>query len=156
MISMKYKELSGNHFLQAFQKLVHAQLPVKVSYQVKKIADAIHKSRDQVKAEYHAEIIAKFAQKDEKGEPKLDADGSNFLPIDGQKEALDKAHAEFGEKTLEIARPKILACLIEKVAMTAAELAMLDPVLDFDFYEAPELVGDNVVGINSTVAPTTA
>lgn len=134
MIKMTYQEVTNMQFLGAVQYLANQALPIKTAYAVKKIADELTRAKKRIAEEYQKDIIEKFSKKNpdgsiahpigEDGKPVTD----QFDPID-DKEGLLKAQNDFGAKTLEINRPKLVVDQLgHSFTMSAAQLVMLDPL----------------------------
>ena len=146
--SMTYKQITDPNFGQAMQFLTSQGMPIKVSYNIKKLTDAIQIARKQIGAEYHKEIVLEFAKKKEDGTiaHPLDADGKenkNEFDIDeARKEELEKAQEAFGRKVYNINRDKIFLESLENMKISASLLGALDPILT---EMSEELSGSGVV-----------
>jgi hypothetical protein len=134
MFTVKYKEITSPHFNVAFQNLSVQALPVKVAYNIKKMADKLHEVRKQIALDYQKEIVEIFAKKNPDGtlaHPK-DKDGNElkdqFEPDETQKEAMAKAVDNFGEKTVSIDRQKLILEDLGAVQLSAAELSAVEPL----------------------------
>lgn len=142
--SVKYKQITSPHFNVAFQTLSVQTLPVKVAYNIKKMADRLHQVRKQIGADYQKFIVEKFAKKNEDGSlahPK-DKDGNEMLdqfePDETKKEDMQREIESFGETEITIEREKLILEDLGTAELSAAELSALEPV----FTTREEMVQD--------------
>lgn len=131
MVQMKYNELNNMQFITALQRLAQRPLPVKAAYNVKKWADVIQRARATISAEYSKEVLGTFAEKNEDGTVKLKnpSDASSYTVPEDQMEGFTKVHDEFGERTFNLERRKILLEDLGNIDISAAEIAGLEPIL---------------------------
>jgi hypothetical protein len=120
MIKITYNQISNYDLVSAIQKIANTQLPIKVAYNVKKLVDQMTIARKKIGEEYQKEVVDLFAVKEE-GKP-------DSIP-DDKKEEMEKAQAAFGEKIVEIDRPKIHVHEIQNVQLTVRELSAIDALI---------------------------
>lgn len=126
MIEMTYGQLSSMGFKQTMQKLVNTPMPIKVAYQVKKLADAMNACASKIHEEYNKDILSQVAQKDAKGEIQVDKQGP--VVKDEDREQLEKLEAEFSKRVVKIDRAKLSLSDLT-LQLSAGELTSLEPIL---------------------------
>lgn len=133
--TVKYKQITSPYFIDAMHFLTTQTFPVKVAYNIKKVADKLEAVKKKIALEYQNEIVEKFAKKNADGSlahPK-DADGKEiteqFDLDETQKDAMKAAVEAFGDKTVDIDRYKITIEELGNVELTASHLSALDPIL---------------------------
>ncbi len=136
-MKMTYGQISHFDFSKAMNKLTQAGLPIKASYEVKKLADKIMEARREIAKEYEA-VIEGWVKKNEDGtvaRPEGQPNGWDVL--DEHKEKFLAFNQSFGEKEVIIPREKIAMSVLGNMTITASELAVLEPVLDYGDDERP-------------------
>lgn len=147
MIKMTYQNFMSFGFTQVMTKLAQTPLPVKVSYQIKRMIDDMEKARKAIKDEY-LEMVKAHAVLNEKGELKL-KEGTDQFEIDPAKQvAYTEAEKAFGEKEVTIDRFPIHVDHLEGANFSAGELTALHGVVT-DTYQVPAAPGENVVPMHS-------
>lgn len=112
-------------------KLSSAPTDGHTAYFIKQMNAAIKPLREKIVKEYEADVMEKFAKRDEHGK----FDKQTFQPMDDKEEEFKKAQDEFEARTLEIDRPKFTAKFLKDVRLSALELEALDPILDGASFE---------------------
>lgn len=144
MIKLTYDKFMSFGFVQTMQKLNTQPLPTKTAYAIKKLSDAMQVERKNIQDAYLF-MIKPFAKKDADGNI-LHEDKANpeaFDVADDQMEAYKVAEKEFSSRETAIDRPLVPLSALLGLQFTAAELSVLDGVVDPE--DAPQAVAP-VVG----------
>lgn len=117
-------------FHAAIRKLCSGQFEVKLAYNIKRLGDKIKQAGKKMKWDFEKELQEKFAERDEKGEIKLDENDPStlFTVADKDKEEFNKAEKEFGEVEIEIERNHITLANLGNMNWSASELTFLEPI----------------------------
>lgn len=131
MIKMTYEAFMGQGFTRVIQKVTSIPLTTQAAYRVKKIADKMQAARAQIQSEYLKEIEP-FAKKDEAGEfVRPDNNPEAFDIPDEKKDAFLAMQKAFGERMISIDRPKLVIQDLGDHKFSAAELSVLEPMVNF-------------------------
>lgn len=153
MIKLKYSPFMGFPFTQAMQKLASIALPTHTAYSVKKLLDVMQAKRKQIQDDYLSQVVAKFAKKNEDGSlfhPEPSDTNSFDVPAESM-DAYKAAEKEFAETEFTIDRAKIPLAALGSASFTAAELSLMEAVIDDGEAQAtpgvPAPTPDNVASI---------
>lgn len=131
MIKMTYNKFMGQSFTMSIQKVTSIPLPTKAAYSVKKLADKMNEARTRIQAEYQ-EMVKPFAKLTDDGQIQRPKDNPMaFEIIEGQEDAYKAAEKAFGEQEVSIDRPKLFVGEFGDHKFSAAELSVLEPIIDF-------------------------
>lgn len=131
-IQVQYSTLRSDDFRHVLSKLTHCQtLDQKVTYNIMRLAKTLEQSLTATQKEWVV-LLEKLVEKDG-NQWKLNEDKTDFVYLEG----VDADHArslikEFGDKQISIDRFKLNAADLSKAYLSAAELAVLEPLVCFD------------------------
>lgn len=124
---MQLKALSNPQFFQSLNKIMRAEIPVKLAWKLKgmaKFLDDQNKTYDDMRKE----LLKKHGEKDDKGELKMDERGQVVFKEDG-KDKFIKEHRELLEQPVEI-KDKIKLSDINGIKLSASDLLVLEDIID--------------------------
>lgn len=133
-----YRKASNEQLVLAFQRLATIPMNLKLSYDFMKMADAVMNLKKKIAKEFEAELISKYAKKDEDGKLVVDEAQEGFVLED--KEGFSKAEKTFGDTEVSLDRLKISLKRIDEAGLKLmpAELKALESLLEHDL-ELPEV-----------------
>ena len=134
MIKMKYSQVSNYGFMQAVQRLAGLQLHAKAVYSLKKIVDDLNAKKKVIADEYDADILEKFATRDEKGVI-IRSDDGGFTPKEELSDEFHKAQEAFGEREFTINREKLHLAMLGDARLSVNELNVIEPL-----FSDPEVI----------------
>lgn len=140
MIKLTYRQFANPQFSMALQKIMQSPLSTHAAYQLKKLGDAFNAARKKMQTEYHDQVLKQFGKLDEKGEVIVGENGQLEIPDERKKEFQD-AEEVFFKHEFTLARKKLPLSLFETIKVSAAELGVLDALLEEgpdDMAETPE------------------
>ena len=127
--------------MRALQKLLNTPMRSQVAYQLKKIADELQKARTTIGQEYEKEIVNVYAVRGEKGDIVRPEDDPMGFDVDPSKrDEFKRVQDDFGKRIIRLERHKITLHDLDGVALSAAELSLLEPIYaEPQEAEAPKL-----------------
>lgn len=124
-LKIKYQKVGSFEFQQLIEKLKNAQVDNFSACQIHHIIKEVKKGRDKLTAEFKADILDKYATKDESGKILTPSQERPYDIPDDQIEAYTKATEEFGEREMEINWSPLNHQHLQGVKISAAEIEAL-------------------------------
>ena len=134
-VYLKQKIFSSPGFAPTMRKLSMAPAPIELANRFRKINDEIASFLENSTKVFQAEIVEKFAKKDEKGEIVwLNGEKTNYDIADGKLEEFQKAMADWDVKEIKIERKPLKLHELGRFyfapdkQLSAAELRLLEGI----------------------------
>jgi hypothetical protein len=124
---MTYKSVMSFEFTNLVQKLVNTPTSNKNASHIHKIYKALDAAGTKIREEFKAEVLSKFALKDENGGIKTDEHGT-YEPDPAQMEEYNKAMTEFEARECVIDWRPLTPDTLSDVKVTAKEIDLLGPL----------------------------
>jgi hypothetical protein len=126
VIKMKYSDIGNFGFSQLIQKISQTPTNNRNACHIHKITRELQTAREKIADDYQAEIVEKFGKRNDKGELiRPEGEPKGFEPIDGQEDAINKAHDEFGNKMAEIKWRPLTPTTLADIKISGAEIELL-------------------------------
>lgn len=129
-IKLTYKQASSPQFVQALVSLTKTPMNLKLAYQFKKVTDDVNKLKRTIAKEYEAELVAKYAKKDDQGQLVVNSAMEGIEVDEKYKEEFEKAEEDFGQKEVILDRDQISLLVLSRhfVSIAPASLNALEPI----------------------------
>jgi hypothetical protein len=125
-IKVKYKDVTSFEFNSAMQKIVTAPIETQKAEFIRKIFKQLKEVREIIGKEYEAEIMEKFAQKDEAGKilrPPEEPNG--FLPVEGKDAEIMEANKVFGDREAKFSSYPLNPSILKDIKLSGKDLDAL-------------------------------
>jgi hypothetical protein len=128
MIKLTYRNLAQTNLVTVLAKLTNMSVfDSKTAYRLHKINETVRKEYLKSMGEFNL-LGVKYAQKDEKGNEKLDEKGFH-IPVEGQEEDYKAAFVKLLETEFEIKQHKVDIDALT-VRLSPSDMASLEPIVE--------------------------
>lgn len=124
MVSLSYSDISNQGFDQAIQKLLFTPMHGARASVLHSLGKKLSAFKKQIHKEWKETIVAKYAQKDEKGEAVVDPLG-NFVSLEALKDESESAQKAFFDQVFTLEMDPITPEFLGDARVSAADLQAL-------------------------------
>lgn len=128
---MKLTMTEGLQFVELYNKIKNMSLPIKVAFTLNKIYKEMENDINFYN-EKLGEIIQKYGQKDEDGNPVFSSDGTMIEIIPELREECMEKQKEINSLEIEVSEYSININDLEKIDLTVSELSVLMPFIKYE------------------------